>query len=97
MRSAVTLAVNGKRPIIASIATDLPEPDSPTIASTSLGATVRSTPSTALKAPVRVAKAPERLRISRSGMSSAAAVFWVERGAQAIAAEIDRHDGDEGR
>src|SRR5260370_35561168 len=97
MRSAVALAVNGKRPIIASIATDLPEQDSPTIASTSLGSTVRSTPSTALKAPVRVAKVTERLRISRSGMSSAPPHFWVERVAQAIARKIDRNDGDEDR
>ncbi|MNY51051.1 hypothetical protein D3C86_1866110 [compost metagenome] len=33
--SAVTFAVHGRRPMAASIDTDLPEPDSPTIASTS--------------------------------------------------------------
>ena len=33
--SAVTVAVQGKSPMTASIATDLPEPDSPTIATTS--------------------------------------------------------------
>jgi hypothetical protein len=69
MRSAVTLAVNGSSPITASIATDLPEPDSPTIASTSLGSTARSTPSTALKAPDRVANDTDRLRISSSGIA----------------------------
>ena len=37
--SAVTVAVGGSRPITASIATDLPEPDSPTIASTSPAST----------------------------------------------------------
>ena len=51
MRSAVTLAVNGSSPITASIATDLPEPDSPTIASTPSRSTVTSRPSTATKSP----------------------------------------------
>ena len=68
IRSAVTVAVGGRRPITASIATDLPEPDSPTIASTSLRSSVRSNPSTALNAPWDVAKETERLRISSSGM-----------------------------
>ena len=35
IRSAVTVALGGSRPISASISTDLPEPDSPTMASTS--------------------------------------------------------------
>ena len=57
MRSAVTVAVQGSRPMTASMATDLPEPDSPTMARTSSGSTAMSTPSTAVKAPLRVAKA----------------------------------------
>src|ERR1700722_9914488 len=68
MRSADTVAVGGKRPIAASIATDLPEPDSPTIASTSLRSSVRSNPSTAVNGPWRVANETERLRISRRDM-----------------------------
>jgi hypothetical protein len=47
MRSALTRAVQGSRPMMASMATDLPEPDSPTMASTSLGSHTESTPSTA--------------------------------------------------
>ena len=45
--SAVTVAVQGKSPISASMATDLPDPDSPTIATTSPPSTSKSTPSTA--------------------------------------------------
>jgi hypothetical protein len=69
MRSAVTLAVHGSNPITASMATDLPEPDSPTTATTSSGSTIRSKPSNALKGPVRVTNETERLRISRIGMA----------------------------
>ena len=43
-RSAVTLAVHGRRPITASMETDLPEPDSPTMASTSLASTRQRNP-----------------------------------------------------
>src|ERR1700677_3541936 len=68
MTSASMVAVWGKRPIAASIATDLPDPDSPTIASTSLRSTEMSTASTALNAPLRVAKDTVRLRISSRGM-----------------------------
>ncbi len=52
----------------ASIATDLPEPDSPTIATTSPASTLRSMSSTALNGPAAVAKVTERLRISRRGI-----------------------------
>ena len=46
--SAVTVAVQGNKPIRASMATDLPEPDSPTMETISPGSTLRVTPSTAL-------------------------------------------------
>ncbi len=52
MRSAVTFAVHGRRPITASMDTDLPEPDSPTIARTSPVSTVSETPSTARNQPM---------------------------------------------
>ena len=69
MRSAVTVAVQGSSPMTASMDTDLPDPDSPTIASTSSVSTAMSTPSTAAKAPLRVAKRTVRLRMSRSFMA----------------------------
>ena len=66
-RSATTIAAGGRSPIAASIATDLPEPDSPTIASTSFRSSVKSNPSTALNGPCRVGKETVRLRISSRG------------------------------
>ena len=64
MRSACTVATHGNRPMIASIATDLPEPDSPTMASTSSGSTTTSMSSTALNGPLRVANVTLRPRTS---------------------------------
>ena len=55
----------------ASIATDLPEPDSPTIASTSPSSSVSDTLSTARKLPCAVAKSTERSAISRRGIEPA--------------------------
>ena len=46
-RPAVTRALAGRRPMVASMATDLPEPLSPTMASTSRLSTEMSMPSTA--------------------------------------------------
>ncbi len=66
--SAVTFAVQGKSPITASIDTDLPEPDSPTIASTSPASTERLIPSTARNGPVRVANSTVRFFMSRRGI-----------------------------
>ena len=69
MRSAVTVAVGGRRPITANIATDLPEPDSPTIASTSLRSSVSVEPVHRRERALRcVANETVRLRISSSGM-----------------------------
>ena len=59
----------------ASMATDLPEPDSPTMASTSFGCTTMSMPSTALKAPPRVAKATLRPRTSSRGVRHDLRIF----------------------
>src|SRR5271165_2232589 len=76
MRSAATVAIGGRSPMIASIATDLPDPDSPTIAKTSLRSSARSNPSTAAKAPWRVAKETQRLQTSRRGMEGALKRSW---------------------
>ena len=65
--SAVTLAVHGMRPMTASIATDFPEPDSPTIAWTAPASTVSDRWSTARKAPRSVAKSTVRFSISKAG------------------------------
>src|SRR5436305_7609152 len=66
--SAVTRPGNGTRPIRASIPTLLPEPDSPTIPSTSPLSSARLTPSTARNSPLREGNDTERFLISRSGM-----------------------------
>ena len=51
MASALTLPGASMRPISASMVTDLPEPDSPTMPRSSPGSRVRSMPSTAGKVP----------------------------------------------
>ncbi len=61
--SAVIVAVSGKSPMTASMDTDLPEPDSPTIASTSCLSTETSMPLTAVNAPVAVANLTVRFLI----------------------------------
>ena len=71
-RSAVTRAVQGNRPMTASMATLLPEPDSPTIATTSPCSTASSIPSTALNGPLMVGNSTVRLAISRSATLSSA-------------------------
>ena len=60
MRLGADPAGGGSSPMTASTETLLPEPDSPTTHSTSPGATVRSTDSTALNRPRAVSKATER-------------------------------------
>ena len=96
-RSAVIVAVQGRRPIIASIATDLPEPLSPTMPTISPGSTSRSTPSTARSGPT-----PWGTR--RRGSGSRAALrpcgqlrfsFGIEGVAQAVAHEVDGEHGDQ--
>ena len=66
--SAVTFAVQGSSPITASMATDLPDPDSPTIASTSPLSTLSDTPSTARKKPDAVLNSTVRFSISSIAM-----------------------------
>src|SRR5471032_2298891 len=79
------------RPIIAIMVTDLPEPDSPTMASTSPFSTVRSRPSTtgtALASPKRTL----RFLMFKSGMrisSGGVLEFRVQRIAQAVAHQVD--------
>ena len=58
------------RPISVIDVTDLPEPDSPTIATTSPGATVNDTPSTAATTPSSVRKRTRRSRTSSSGSAA---------------------------
>ena len=57
-------AVSGSRPRIVLAVTVLPDPDSPTIASTSPDRTVRLTPCTALTSPPSVAKVTSRFLMS---------------------------------
>ena len=68
---AATRPLPGSRPIAASAVVDLPEPDSPTIATVSPGMTVRWALRTALTSPLLVVKPIARSLISRSGRSVA--------------------------
>src|SRR6478736_6482947 len=93
--SALTVAVGGRRPMTASMATDLPEPDSPTMASTSRASTCRSMPLTALNTPTEVSKLTVRFLTSRRCIASAPLELGIERIAQAVADEVDRQHGDQ--
>src|SRR5690606_41607124 len=73
----------------ASMVTDLPEPDSPTMASTSPCSTDRSRASTTGGASASP-KRTDRLRISSRLMSGGTLEFRVEGVAQAIAHQVDR-------
>src|SRR5947207_15974025 len=90
-KSAVTIPGCSIRPISAIMDTDLPEPDSPTMASTSPLSTCRSRPSTtgvAFLSPKRTL----RFLISNSdmGISSGGVLeFRVQRIAQAVAHQVD--------
>ena len=89
---AETVAVHGSRPMTASMATDLPEPDSPTIACTSPASTVSDTPSTARKAPCAVAKSTDSPLISRSGIVgwSVSQPMWSSNSLHDDVPSIDR-------
>ena len=93
-RSAVTVAVGGRRPMTASMATDLPEPDLPTMASTSPVSTERSMPCTAKNRPAAVSKETLRLRTSRRGIRGTSAAGGVERGPERNYIRVDEHDHD---
>src|SRR5699024_6489876 len=63
-------AVDGSRPRTARALTDLPDPDSPTTATTSPGCTSKLTPSTARTCPASVSKLTRRScseRVARRG------------------------------
>src|SRR5204863_3053377 len=66
--SAVIFAVQGRRPMTASMDTDFPEPDSPTMAKTSPVSTFMETLSTARKKPLAVLNSTVRFLISSRGM-----------------------------
>src|ERR1700751_3081520 len=82
------------RPSRVMAVTDLPEPDSPTMATTSPGRTLNETPSTALTMPSSVAKETWRPATSSNAPSvaliSAQPDSWVEKCVQ----DVD-HGGDE--
>src|SRR5262245_19064667 len=76
----------------------LPQPDSPTTAKVSPGATENDTPSTARTTPSRVKKWVFRFSISSSGAAAAMALHVagkarIERIAHPVAEEIDRQYG----
>ena len=70
MRSASTFAVQGRRPIRASMATDLPDPDSPTIDRISPWSQESDTLLTARKRPPAVLKLTDRFSISSSAITT---------------------------
>ena len=67
MDPPVTLPVPGSRPITACAVVDLPEPDSPTMATVWPRYTVRLTPRTACTGPCAAANETSRSRIRSSG------------------------------
>src|SRR3712207_6109341 len=70
----------------------LPEPDSPTMATVSPGATSRLMPFTACRMPSPVRKRTLRLRTERTG-SAILAVLRIEGVAQAVADEVETEQG----
>ena len=78
----------------ASIDTDLPEPDSPTIASTSRSSTCSETPLTARNGPDAVWNSTTRFSISKQRHHDLLELR-VERVAQAVADQIDGEHGDQ--
>src|ERR1700758_2482203 len=90
-----TRALFGSNPIVAIAVTDLPDPDSPTMPSTSPGASSALTPLTAWTVPSLVGKSTVRLPIVRtcSGISGPnARLLRVERLAQTVAHQEHRKD-----
>src|SRR5437764_5420344 len=99
-------AVFGRRPSIDIEDTLLPEPDSPTIPSTSFSCTSNDTPSTAFTTPSSIGNYTWRSRTERtapSGMwtsstgsrSLSVRRLRIKRIAEAVAEEVDRKDGEE--
>src|SRR4051794_20728901 len=78
----------------------LPEPDSPTIPSTSPFSSVMLTPSTARTIPLWDGNATDRFSISRSGIRSIFQLdhalslqLGIERVAQSVAEQVERQHG----
>src|SRR5439155_18896139 len=99
-------AVFGRRPRIDIEVTLLPEPDSPTIPSTSFSWTSNDTPSTAFTTPSSVGNstwrsrtestAPSGISASSTGSRSVSVRrLRVKRMAQAVAEEVDGKDGEQ--
>src|SRR4029077_1470773 len=87
----------GIRPSRVSVETLLPEPDSPTIPSVSLGKTSYEIPSTAWTIPSSVLNSTTRSLIERTGSGTHPPLLRVERVAEAVADEVDAQDDqDEG-
>src|SRR5437764_6681561 len=105
MAPAILPGGSGIRRISDIEVTDLPQPDSPTIASVSPSLTWKDTPSTARLIPPGVRKWVCRLSTSRSAIAisletlEALGHARIERIAKAVAKQIDREHGhrQEGR
>jgi hypothetical protein len=76
----VTVAVDGRRPRIESAVTLLPQPDSPTIPNTSLGASSSDMRSTAWTAPSSVLNRTERSSTSSRDSVTARSSDRARRG-----------------
>src|SRR6266536_3244537 len=85
------------RPSSERPVTVLPEPDSPTIPSTSPRPTSNDTPSTALTTPARVKKWTFRSSTERTALMLSALEPRVHHVAQLIADQIDGDDRDQQR
>ncbi len=89
---------SGCRPRMAIAVTDLPEPDSPTMANTSPRWTSNETPSTACTTPSSVSKHGARGRATGAasvGRVEASLELRVQCVAQAVADEDEGEDGEE--
>src|ERR1700716_812486 len=75
----------------------LPEPDSPTIPSTSPFSSVTLTPSTARTIPFWDGNSTERFLISSSGIGSLSLELGIERVAQSVAQKVEGQHGHEDR
>ena len=94
----LTRAFLGSRPIVAMAVTDLPEPDSPTMPSTSPGESSALSPLTAWTVPSLVGKSTNRFSTLRTGpgMSGAyACLLRVESLTQSVSDQEDRKDEDD--
>src|SRR5947209_11847513 len=85
------------RPSSESPVTVLPEPDSPTIPSTSPRPTANDRPSTAFTTPARVKKWTFRSSTERTSLMWSALEPRVHNVAQLVADQIDGDDGDQQR